>query len=618
MRKVFSKRTAKASLAVMLAVAQVLVCMFVVGIVKTDAVQAASTTRQVEALDRGLVAVNTGSGVFLSWRFLGTDPTGTGFNVYRNGSKINSSVITGSTNYLDTSGSTASAYYVKAVLNGSEISTSDTVSVLSNNYFDIPISKPSGGTTPDGTAYTYSANDASVADLDGDGEYEIILKWDPSNSKDNASNGYTGNVIIDAYKLEGTRLWRIDMGKNIRAGAHYTQFMVYDFDGDGYAEMVCKTADGTVDGRGTVIGSGSADYRNSSGRILSGPEYLTLFDGRTGAALHTISYEPGRGTVSDWGDSYGNRVDRFLGAVAYLDGQHPSVVMCRGYYTRSVLVAYDVQNKRLVKRWTFDSSSSGNSAYAGQGNHNLAVADVDSDGKDEIVYGACTIDHDGTGLYSLGLGHGDALHVGDFLPDRAGLEVFGCFENSYGTALWKAEDGTIIRRWTASSDTGRCLAGNFITGNNCAEFVSTASTSVYNWTGNTIALWSDITKWSPNFTILWDADLEHEVLDRTMIDDYVNGRVLTASGVTYINGSKGNPSLCADILGDWREEVIWPASDSTALRVYINTDVTSYRIATLMHDTQYRCQVASQNVAYNQPAHTSFFLDSSYALPGQP
>lgn len=579
----------------------------------------AASARQVENLDRGLVAIKTSSGVYLSWRYLGTDSSSIGFYIYRNGSKINSSLLTSSTNYLDTSGSSSSTYYVQAVVNGSVTDTSDTVSVQANNYFDISLNKPSGGTTPDGTAYTYSPNDASVADLDGDGEYEIILKWDPSNSKDNSQDGYTGNVIIDAYKLNGTRLWRIDLGKNIRAGAHYTQFMVYDFDGDGAAEMVCKTADGTKDGTGSIIGSSSADYRTSAGRILSGPEYLTLFDGKTGANLDTIDYEPGRGTVSAWGDSYGNRVDRFLAAVAYLNGKTPSVVMCRGYYTRAVLVAYNVENKKLVKQWKFDSDSSGNSAYAGQGNHNLAVADVDQDGYDEIVYGACTIDHNGKGLYSTGLKHGDALHVGDFLPDRSGLEIWSCFESSpYGAALRDASTGNSIFKYTASSDTGRALAGNFIPGNNSAEFVSSASSNVYNGSGSTVAQWSDITKWNPNFAVYWDDDLEQEVLDRTMVDGYGKGRLLTASGVTYTNGSKSNCSIAADILGDWREEIVWPTSDGTALRVYVTTSVTSSRVYTLMHDTQYRCQIASQNVAYNQPAHTSFFLGTGYSLPSQP
>lgn len=579
----------------------------------------AASARQVENLDRGLVAIKTSSGVYLSWRYLGTDSSSIGFYIYRNGSKVNSSLLTSSTNYLDASGSSSSTYYVQGVVNGTVTDTSDTVSVQANNYFDISINKPSGGTTPDGTTYTYSPNDASVADLDGDGEYEIILKWDPSNSQDNSKDGYTGNVILDAYKLNGTRLWRIDLGKNIRAGAHYTQFMVYDFDGDGAAEMVCKTADGTKDGTGSTIGSSSADYRTSPGRILSGPEYLTLFDGKTGANLDTIDYEPGRGTVSSWGDSYGNRVDRFLAAVAYLNGTTPSVVMCRGYYTRSVLVAYNVENKKLVKQWKFDSNSSGNSAYAGQGNHNLAVADVDQDGYDEIVYGACTIDHNGKGLYSSSLGHGDALHVGDFLPSRSGLEIWSCFETSpYGAALRDAKTGNTIFNYTASSDTGRALAGNFISGNNSAEFVSSASANVYNGSGSTVAQWSDITKWNPNFAVYWDGDLEQEVLDRTMVDGYGKGRLLTASGVTYTNSTKSNCSIAADILGDWREEIVWPASDGNSLRVYQTTSVTSSRVYTLMHDTQYRCQIASQNVAYNQPAHTSFFLGTGYSLPSQP
>lgn len=612
------KKTLSIALSILFLFCTVLSGSFI-GVKDSSNVVSAASARQVENLDRGLVAIKTSSGVYLSWRYLGTDSSSIGFYIYRNGSKANSSLITNSTNYLDASGSTSSTYYVQAVVNGSVTDTSKTVSVQSTNYFDIPLNKPSGGTTPDGTAYTYSPNDASVADLDGDGEYEIILKWDPSNSKDNSQDGYTGNVIIDAYKLNGTRLWRIDLGINIRAGAHYTQFMVYDFDGDGCAEMICKTADGTVDGTGSVIGSSSKDNRNSSGRILSGSEYLTLFDGKTGANLNTINYEPGRGTVSDWGDSYGNRVDRFLAAVAYLDGKTPSVVMCRGYYTRAVLVAYNVVNNKLVKKWTFDSNSSGNSAYAGQGNHNLAVADVDQDGYDEIVYGACTIDHDGTGLYSNSLGHGDAIHVGDFLPSRSGLEIWSCFETSpYGAALRDAKNGNIIFNYTASSDTGRALAGNFISGNNSAEFVSSASSNVYDGSGSTVAQWSDITKWNPNFAVYWDADLEQEVLDRTMVDSYDNGRILTASGVTYINGSKSNASLVADILGDWREEIIWPTSDGTALRVYQTTDVTSSRVYTLMHDTQYRCQIASQNVAYNQPAHTSFFLGTGYSLPSQP
>lgn len=263
----------------------------------------ANTSRQMEALDRGVVAVQVGNGVFVSWRLFGTEPSNTGFNLYRNGTKVNSSPITTSTNYVDSGGSSSSVYTVRPVVGGGEGAASPQASVWGQNYLTVPLQRPAGGTTPSGDSYTYSPNDASVGDLDGDGDYEIVLKWDPSNAKDNSHSGYTGPVIIDAYRLDGTRQWRINLGRNIRAGAHYTQFLVYDFDGDGRAEVVMKTADGTVDGVGTVIGSSSADYRNSEGRVLSGPEFLTVFNGLNGQALTTINYEPARGNVTDWGDN---------------------------------------------------------------------------------------------------------------------------------------------------------------------------------------------------------------------------------------------------------------------------------------------------------------------------
>lgn len=593
--------------------------------VKAGNLEKVTYTRQAEYLDRGLVAVNTEEGVFLSWRFLGTDDENTAFNVYRDGKVITDKPVRDKTNYVDKEYTQGSKYYVEAVItdkNGniiqSEADISKEVSPLEQNYFDIPLSKPEALTMPDKSTCTYTPNDASVGDLDGDGQYEIILKWDPSNAQDNSKDGYTGNVYIDAYKMDGTFLWRIDLGVNIRAGAHYTQFMVYDLDGDGRAEMVCKTADGTVDGKGNVIGDGTADYRSSAGRILEGPEYLTLFDGLTGEALDTIDYEPPRGNVRDWGDDYGNRVDRFLGAVAYLDGKKPSVIMCRGYYTRAVLAAYDVTDKKLVHRWTFDSNEKGNEKYAGQGNHNLAVADVDWDGYDEIVYGQCVINEDGTGLVSTGMGHGDAIHVGDFLPEREGLEVWGCLEASGGAMLWDGATGECILRIIASGDTGRAVAGNFIPGNNGSEFVSSANDNVYDAHGNILTGWSSFTKWSQNYAVYWDGDLEQETLDRNMIDKYKAGRLFNAQGVSYNNGTKANTSLTADILGDWREEIIFPTTDGSSLRVFTTTDETDYRIFTLMHDIQYRCQIAAQNVAYNQGAYTSFFLGTGYDLPSMP
>lgn len=576
----------------------------------------AAAARQMETLDRGVTAVKVNNGVFVSWRIFGTESTSVSYKLYRGSTLV--TTVTGASNYTDTAGTTSSTYSVSAVVNGTEQAKSAAVSVWGNNYLQVAMQVPSGGTTPDGVAYTYSANDCSVGDLDGDGQYELIVKWDPSNAKDNSQSGYTGNVYLDAYKLNGTRLWRIDLGKNIRAGAHYTQFMVYDLDGDGKAEIACKTADGTKDGVGTVIGSSSADYRNSSGYVLSGSEYLTIFQGQTGKALYTTNYEPARGNVNDWGDNYGNRVDRFLACIAYLDGSHPSLVMCRGYYTRSVLVAYDWNGSSLSKRWTFDSNSSGNSSYAGQGNHNLSVADVDGDGKDEIIYGSCTIDDNGKGLYNSNLFHGDAMHVGDLNPNRSGLEIWSCFESTssngnVGAAMRDAKTGQVLFKFTASKDTGRACSAD-LTADYPGEEVWAAGSSLYSASGQVIGSAPS----STNFAIWWDGDELRELLDDITISKYGSGTLLTATGCASNNGTKATPCLQADILGDWREEVVLRTTDSKYLRIYTTTAPTTRRIYTLMHDPVYRLGVAWQNVAYNQPPHTSFYLGNGMSNPPTP
>lgn len=594
---------------------------------------AAASPRQMENLNRGLVAVKVANGVYLSWRLLGTESLSTGFHVYRDGNQLTSSPITSSTNYLDSSGTLSSVYSVRPVVNGQLLAPSGSVNVWANPYLNIPIQKPPGGTTPDGVNYTYNANDASVGDLDGDGDYEIVLKWDPSNAKDNAQSGYTGNVYLDAYELDGTRKWRIDLGRNIRAGAHYTQFLVYDFDGDGKAEVVCKTADGTRDSAGTVIGSSSADHRNSSGYILSGPEYLTVFSGETGRILATTNYDPPRGNVSSWGDNYGNRVDRFLAGVAYLDGVRPSIVMARGYYTRSVLVAYDWRNGQLTKRWTFDTNASGNSSYAGQGNHQLSVADVDNDGKDEIIYGAMAVNDNGTRLYNTGLGHGDAMHVGDLNPDRPGLESFNVHESAsaaYGAEIHDAGTGAILWGHRTGADTGRGMAADIDPRYRGAELWASNGVGLRSVTGTLI---SNTIPSSINFGIWWDGDLLRELLDHNWSGSSSTGvgridkwnwanstttNLLTATGTLSNNHTKGNPSLQADLIGDWREEVIWRTADSNALRLYTTTAVTNHKLHTLMHDSVYRLGVAWQNVAYNQPPHTSYYLGDGMSTPPQP
>ncbi|WP_432971818.1 cellulose binding domain-containing protein [Dactylosporangium sp. CA-233914] len=566
--------------------------------------------RQMEDLDRGLISVRSGSGNLVSWRLLGTEAFDTSFNVYRAGTRV--ATVTNSTNYLDSGAAADASYTVRAVVGGVEQAASPaSLRFTGGGYLDVPISPPGS---------TYSANDASVGDLDGDGQYEIVLKWDPADAKDNSQSGVTSNVYVDAYRLNGQRLWRINLGRNIRAGAHYTQFQVYDYDGDGKAEVAMKTADGTTDGTGRVIGDANADYRNSSGYILSGPEFLTMFNGQTGAAMSTVNYDPPRGTVSSWGDSYGNRVDRFLAGTAYLDGKRPSLIMARGYYTRTVIAAWDFRGGALTRRWTFDSNGSGNSSYAGQGNHQLAIADVDQDGRDEIVYGAMAIDDNGAKLWNTNNGHGDAMHVGDLDPSRPGLEEFKVDEDGSKPSSYFADARTGQVLWTtpANGDNGRGVCDDIWAGSPGAESWSAAADGLRSPSG---AVVSSRKPGSTNFVIWWDGDTTRELLDGTHIDKYGTSgdtRLLTGADVHSNNGTKSTPSLSADLFGDWREEVIWPTTNNTALRIYSTPTPTTTKLYTLMHDSQYREAIAWQNTAYNQPPHPSYFIGSGMAAPKQP
>ena len=477
------------------------------------------------------------------------------------------------------------------------------------SYLEIPLRTPE----------SYMPGDASVGDLDGDGSYEIIVHQ-TGRGADNAHNGITSEPIFQAYKLDGTFLWEINLGKNIREGAHYTQFLVYDFDGDGYAEFVCKTADGTRDGQGKLIGDPNADWRDTVrtsgtfGRILEGPEFLTIFDGRTGAAIHTVDYLPERGDLQTWGDTRANRSDRFLACVAYLDGIHPSIVMTRGYYERTALAAWDFKDKKLVSRWVFDTKGRRH-PYSGQGNHNLSVADVDGDGKDEIIFGSMCIDDDGHGLYTTGLGHGDALHVSDFDPDRPGLEVFGIHERRpIGAALLDAKTGEILFKGGIDQDVGRGAAANIDPDHRGAYMWWSGSGQVYDTKGNAVGR----APRSANFLIWWDGDLSRELLNSNYIEKYNQGRIFTADGALSINGTKSTPNLSADILGDWREELILRASDNQSLRIYTTTIPTAHRLYTLRHDPQYRLSIAWQNVGYNQPPHTGYYLGTGMDTPKKP
>lgn len=602
--------------------------------------------RQAEYLDRGLAAVKTDDGVLVSWRLLGTDPADAGFHVYRDGTRITDEPITTSTNLLDRDGTDGAEYFVTR-MNGAgdeavETTESDPVAVQTSAYRSVKLQKPADAYTKDGQPYSYSANDTTVGDVDGDGQYELIVKWYPSNAKDNSQGGYTGNVFVDAYRMDGERLWRIDLGVNIRAGAHYTDLMVYDFDGDGRAELITRTADGTVDGAGTPIGKAGADHRNSSGYVLQGPEFLTVFDGLTGAAVDTIDYVPPRGDVGSWGDAYGNRVDRFLASVAYLDGERPSAVFSRGYYTRAVIAAFDFDGEELSPRWVIDSNDEGAGALYGQGYHSMSVADVDGDAKDEIVYGSATINDDGEVLYSTGLGHGDALHVSDLDPTRPGLEVFAAHETmsasgNRGATFRDAKSGEVLWSIPATVDTGRAAAGDIDPRHPGAEGWAVGGDAAWNSrTGHLMtAAGERIGETIPaaNFLAWFDGDPLREIVDHSWNATTSQGTptvskwdweageervILSDEGARSNNGTKGTPNLQADLFGDWREEIVWRSADSSELRIYSTTDETELRVPTLMHDMQYRVAVAWQNTGYNQPPHPSFFIGDGMAPAPMP
>lgn len=590
----------------------------------------------METLDRGLVAVKAEGGIFVSWRVNAYEyDKELGFLVYRNGERLTEKPVTECGCYLDKDGKPGDTYTVKAVKGGKAEREGASVVAAEHEYLAIPLDKPEPYTTPDGNTYEYFAGDVMPADVDGDGEYEFVIKW-LANPKDNSHKGYTGVYYVDAYKMNGKKLWRINLGVNIRVGAHYAQIMVYDFDHDGKVEIICKTADGTTDSKGTVIGDANADYRNKDGFIIEGPEYLSLFDGATGELLDTVDYDPPRGNVIEWGDSWGNRVDRFLAGVAYLDGETASAVMCRGYYDIGCptnLVAYDVIDKKLVKRWKFLADKDHNIEFTAQGNHHLAVGDVDGDGKDEIVYGSMAVDHDGTGMYSTRLGHGDYMHLGKFMPHSEKLDYFQIheeFEAEYGYEVHNPATGEILWGKNTGRDTGRGMCAK-IDPRYVGNQVWAIGEELYTFDGKLIT--ENVPK-TCKFTVWWDGDLLRELLDyKRDADNPHNGRplvykwdwenekldtIFSPGDAKAIRETNGTPSLQADILGDWREELLFTNDDSTELRIYTATTPTEHRFYTLMHDHLYRLSIAWQNTAYNMPPHTGFYIGPEMEEPPVP
>lgn len=590
---------------------------------------------QKENLGRGLVAIHNGGGrVSVAWRLVETDPIDVAFDIYRKEGrkkevKLNSEPLTKSTFFKDSIVDVTKTHTYIVRRTGSENAERGGEYVLTPErasipYLSIPM-KPVDGDEE----WNYAPNDASLGDLDGDGEYEIVLLRSIGGF-DNSRRGLArGNVLIEAYKLDGTFMWRVDLGPNISPGAHYTQLLVYDFDGDGKAEVAVKTAEGTVFGDGTMIGDVNGDgityyvdtVRTSGtyGKILDGPEFFSVIDGQTGKELARADYIP-RGERGEFGDSYGNRVDRFLAGVGYFDGERPSMLWCRGYYAKTVLEAWDYRDGKLTRRWKFDTTADNGKyrEYGGQGNHNLRIGDVTGNGKDDIIYGAMALDHNGLPLYNTRLGHGDAIHMTDIDIDRPGLEVWDCHESApsrAGSELRDAATGELLWGIPSVDDVGRAMAADIDPRFRGVEVWTSSSRGVYTADGRLITERAP----SVNMAVWWDGDLNRELLDggrRGIRIEKWNGDGVDLiplpdqENITTNNGTKANPCIQADIFGDWREEIAVRTRDNKEVRIYMTDYETDYRFHTLMNDIIYRISVATENIAYNQPTQPGFYLGS--------
>lgn len=591
----------------------------------------AHAQRFTDQLDRGLVAVKTTNGVYCSWRIQADEYYDVTYNLYRDGTKVNASPLSVS-NYTDASGSASSKYTVKAVIGGVEQTASNAVSVFTNNYKEITLQHDKS------LKSTYIPNDACCADVDGDGELEILMKFDNSEESTQLypKNGPTIDGVetqeyslLECFKQDGTLLWWVNCGPNMGDFQNNEQNIVgYDWDMDGKAEVVMRLAEGSsvhmADGTTYTIGADGqngtswTNYREpkSSGSVEwfthYGNEFLFYCEGATGKPYQCIEFplkrlESGETDLSKaWGDGYGHRSSKYFFGAPYLDGKHPSIFLGRGIYTRHKFIAYDVDPSShvLTVRWKWTNNQAGSPWY-GQGYHNYTIADVDWDGRDEIVWGSMVIDDNGKGLSTTGLGHGDASHVGDLNPYIHGQEVFACNEDQPANNYRDATTSKIYYRLTDTNDAGRCLAGNFYNTFPGSVGYGAHDTPISTVTNDHVSV--NTNGLGQNFRIYWDGDLQEECFDGTTVSKPGSGTLASLSGAYSNNGTKATPCYQGDIFGDWREEVIERTADNN-IRIYTTTTPTEWRNYSLWYDHQYRNAMVWQPCGYNQPPHASYFL----------
>ena len=591
----------------------------------------ANAQRFTDKLDRGLVAVKTTKGVYCSWRIQADEYYDVKYNLYRDGTKVNAEPLDVS-NFTDTSGSESSQYTVKAVLNGVEQQASKAATVFKSNYKEIKIKHDAS------LKATYEPNDACCADVDGDGEVEILMKF---NNKEEAEQLYPKNgptidgvatkeySMLACLKQDGTVLWWVNCGPNMGDFQNNEQNIVgYDWDMDGKAEVVMRLEEGSTvhmaDGTTYTIGAngknGSSwtNYREPKGSgsvewfTHYGKEFLWYCEGATGKPYQCIEFplkrlEDGETDLkAAWGDGYGHRSSKYFFGAPYLDGKHPSIFLGRGIYTRHKFIAYDVdpKNHDLKVRWKWTNNQPGSPWY-GQGYHNYIVADVDWDGRDEIVWGSMVIDDNGKGLSTTGLGHGDSQHIGDFNPYIHGQEMFACNEDNPSNNYRDATTSKIYYRKTDTNDDGRCLAGNFYNDFPGAVGHSAHDTPISTVTNEHVN--TNTNGLSMNFRIYWDGDLLEECFNNTEVTKPGVGTIATFLGAYSNNSTKATPCYQGDIFGDWREEVIERTADNN-IRIYTTNEPTKWRNYSLWYDHQYRNGMVWQPCGYNQPPHASYFL----------